>query len=32
VIESAPDTVVRNVLLSQQSGATAVVTAEPTFP
>src|SRR5256885_172754 len=29
---SEPDTVVRNVLLSQQSGATAVVTAEAHVP
>ena len=29
---SAPDTVVRKVLLSQQSGATAVVTAEAHVP
>ena len=29
---SAPDTVVRNVLLSQQSGATAVVTPEAHVP
>ena len=32
MIESAPDTVVRNVLLSQHTGATAVVTAEAQVP
>ena len=32
VIESAPDTVQRKVLLSQHSGATAVVTAEAQVP
>src|SRR5678815_4488314 len=32
VIESAPDTVQRNVLLSQHSGATAVVTDEAQVP
>src|SRR5260370_42005335 len=32
VIESAPDTVQRKVLLSQQSGATAVVTDEAQVP
>src|SRR5258708_11160530 len=32
VIESAPDTVHRNVLLSQHSGATAVVTDEAQVP
>src|SRR5690348_6581934 len=32
VMESAPDTVVRNVLLSQHSGATAVVTADAQVP
>ena len=32
MIESAPDTVQRKVLLSQQSGATAVVTDEAQVP
>ena len=31
-MESAPDTVVRNVLLSQHTGATAVVTADAHVP
>src|SRR5579872_903083 len=31
-MESAPDTVARNVLLSQQTGATAVVTADAQVP